>query len=55
MASLGLGLRYSHLSGFSINAEYGRLLNSSKLPLAANSSAPQKGDDKLHINLSVRF
>jgi hemolysin activation/secretion protein len=55
LASLGLGLRYAHESGVSINADYGRLLSSSKLPLATNSSAPQKGDDKLHLTMSVRF
>ena len=55
LASLGFGLRYGHASGISLNADYGRLLSSSKLPLATNSSAPQKGDDKLHVTLSVRF
>jgi hemolysin activation/secretion protein len=55
LASVGLGLRFSHESGVSMTADYGRLLNSSKLPLTTNSSAPQKGDDKLHLTLSVRF
>lgn len=55
LASLGLGLRYGHESGVSISADYGRLLSSSKLPLTSNSSAPQKGDDKLHLTMSVRF
>jgi hemolysin activation/secretion protein len=55
LASLGLGLRYGHESGISLSADYGRLLTSSKLPLATNSSAPQKGDDKLHLTMSVRF
>ncbi len=55
LASAGIGLRYGHESGVSLNADYGRLLNSSKLPLATNSSAPQKGDDKLHFSMSVRF
>ncbi len=55
LASLGLGLRYGHEAGISLSADYGRLLSSSKLPLATNSSAPQKGDDKLHLTLSVRF
>jgi hemolysin activation/secretion protein len=55
LASAGLGLRYGHEAGVSLSADYGRLLSSSKLPLATNSSAPQKGDDKLHLTLSVRF
>ncbi len=55
LASVGLGLRYSSQIGVAIQADYGRLLNSSKLPLTSNSSAPQKGDDKLHLTLSIRF
>lgn len=55
LMSAGLGLRFGHESGLSLSAEYGRLLTSSKLPLATNSSAPQKGDDKLHVSVSVRF
>ena len=55
LTSVGLGLRYGSESGLSLSAEYGRLLTTSKLPLATNSSAPQKGDDKLHLMMSVRF
>jgi hemolysin activation/secretion protein len=55
LASAGVGLRYSSEAGISIQADYGRLLSSSKLPLTSNSSAPQKGDDKLHLSVSIRF
>jgi hemolysin activation/secretion protein len=55
LASVGLGLRFNHVSGVSFTADYGRLITGSKLPLTTNSSAPQKGDDKVHLNLSVRF
>lgn len=55
LVSVGLGLRYGHTSGVSLTADYGRLLASSKLPRTTNSSAPQKGDDKLHLMMSVRF
>jgi hemolysin activation/secretion protein len=55
LASVGVGMRYSHDSGVSVSADYGRLVNNSKLPLATNSNAPQKGDDKLHLTMSVRF
>jgi hemolysin activation/secretion protein len=55
LISVGVGLRFSHESGVSISADYGRLIASSKLPLSTNSSAPQKGDDKLHLTVSVRF
>jgi hemolysin activation/secretion protein len=55
LASIGLGLRYAAQNGFSVSADYGRIVSGSALPLASNSSAPQKGSDKLHMNLSVRF
>ncbi len=55
LSSMGVGLRYGHPAGVSISADYGRLLTGSKLPLATNSSAPQKGDDRVHLSISVRF
>jgi hemolysin activation/secretion protein len=55
LASVGLGLRYSSEAGVSFQADYGRLLSSSKLPLSTNSNAPQKGDDRLHLSVSIRF
>jgi hemolysin activation/secretion protein len=55
LASVGLGLRYAAQNGFALSADYGRIISGSALPLASNSSAPQKGSDKLHVNLSVRF
>jgi hemolysin activation/secretion protein len=54
LASLGAGLRYAR-GAVALSAEYGRLLSSSKVPLAVNSAAPQSGDDKLYVNLSIRF
>ncbi len=55
LASVGLGLRYASQNGLNINADYGRIITGSALPLSVNSSAPQKGSEKLHLNLSVRF
>jgi hemolysin activation/secretion protein len=55
LASAGLGLRYSHPAGVSLTADYGRIFNGSVVPLSINSVAPQKGDQKLHLNLLVRF
>lgn len=55
LASVGLGLRYGNASGVSVSADWGRLVRGSTVPLAVNASAPQKGEDKLHLNLSVRF
>jgi hemolysin activation/secretion protein len=55
LASVGLGLRYAAQNGFLVSADYGRIVSGSALPLASNASAPQKGSDKLHMNLSIRF
>jgi len=54
LASVGLGLRYVH-EPFAVSLDYGRLLNSSRVPLTLNSASPQRGDDRFYINLSVRF
>ena len=54
LASLGLGLRYGN-GPFAASLEYGRLLNGSKVPLSANSAAPQRGDDRLYVNVTWRF
>ncbi|TFZ03904.1 ShlB/FhaC/HecB family hemolysin secretion/activation protein [Ramlibacter humi] len=54
LTSIGAGLRYA--SGpWVASIEYGRLLNSSKVPLALNAASPQRGDDKLYVNVGVRF
>jgi hemolysin activation/secretion protein len=54
LASIGLGLRYTN-GPFALSADYGRLVLGSRVPTTINSSAPQSGDDKFYINLSVRF
>ncbi len=54
LRSMGLGLRYAS-PAFAVSADYGRIITGSVVPLAVNSSSPQKGDDKIHLNLSVRF
>ena len=54
LGSFGLGLRYS-AGMISASAEWARLIAGSKVPLALNSESPQKGDHKVHLNLSVRF
>ena len=56
LASVGLGLRYAHsASGAALSADYGQVVTGSVVPTTINSSAPKKGDAKLHVNLSVRF
>lgn len=54
LSSAGVGLRYS-LPGFSLSAEYGRVISGSSLPFAVGSGLPQSGDQKLHISVSARF
>jgi hemolysin activation/secretion protein len=54
LASIGVGLRYVK-EPFAASLDYGRLLNSSRVPLALNSASPQRGDDRFYVNLSIRF
>jgi hemolysin activation/secretion protein len=54
LASIGVGLRYVR-EPFAASLDYGRLLNSSRVPLTLNSASPQRGDDRFYVNLSIRF
>ena len=54
LASAGLGLRYAK-EPFAVSLDYGRLVTGSRVPLAVNSAAPQQGDDRFYVNLSLRF
>jgi hemolysin activation/secretion protein len=54
LASVGLGLRYAK-EPFAVSLDYGRLVTGSRVPLALNSAAPQRGDDRFYVNLSLRF
>lgn len=52
--SLGLGMRYG--SGpMAVSLDYARVVKGSRTPLSLNASAPQKGDDKIHLTLSAQF
>jgi hemolysin activation/secretion protein len=55
LASVGLGLRYALQNAYFVSLDYGRIVAGSGLPLASHANAPQKGSDKLHMNLSMRF
>jgi hypothetical protein len=35
--------------------DYGRMLNGSRVPLGFNSAAPQKGGDRVYVNLLLPF
>ncbi len=54
LSSVGFGLRYS-AGRVSVTADYGRIIRGSNVPITVNSLSPQKGDDKLHVNVSVQF
>jgi hemolysin activation/secretion protein len=54
LASAGLGLRYAR-GAYAVSVDYGRIVSGSRIPLSLNSSAPQRGDERFYINLSVRF
>ncbi|TFZ03057.1 ShlB/FhaC/HecB family hemolysin secretion/activation protein [Ramlibacter henchirensis] len=54
LASLGLGLRYNQ-GAFVGSLEYGRLVTGSRVPVELNSAAPERGDDRLYVNLGLRF
>jgi hemolysin activation/secretion protein len=54
IASVGAGLRYG-IGQFAVSADYGRLVVGSRVSRAANPSAPRRGDDRVYLNLSVRF
>lgn len=54
LSSVGLGLRYN-VGKFALSADYARLITGSTVPLTINSNSPQKGEDKIHLNLSIRF
>ena len=55
LSSVGLGLRFSSQSGFTVSADYGRIISGSLLPFVPNSGIPLTGDVKFHINFSARF
>ena len=55
LSSVGLGLRVQGSPNFMLIMDYARLVKGSRVSLANNPSAPQKGDDKLHVNASWRF
>lgn len=54
IASVGVGLRFGQ-GPLSVTLDYGRLVKGSRTPVSANSAAPQKGDDRVYLNLTIRF
>jgi outer membrane protein assembly factor BamA len=54
LASLGVGLRFAR-GPWALSADYGRLVQGSRVPLTVNSWSPRKGDDRFYISVSARF
>lgn len=55
LSSVGVGLRYEHPRGINVSAEYGYVITGSRADPEENPSVPEKGDDKLHVNVSLVF
>lgn len=54
LASVGVGLRF-HRGAFNASADYGRLVNGSRIPTSVNSASPQEGDERFYISVGVQF
>jgi hemolysin activation/secretion protein len=54
LVSVGVGARFGGES-FGVSLDYGRIVRGSRVPLALNSTAPQRGDDRYYVNFSWRF
>lgn len=55
LSSAGLGLRYSHASGWYMLADYAQVVKGSVVPLTINSSAPRRGNSSLSVTVGARF
>ncbi|HEX7889000.1 MAG TPA: ShlB/FhaC/HecB family hemolysin secretion/activation protein [Ramlibacter sp.] len=54
IASVGVGLRFER-GPISAGADYGYVVDGSKVPLTVNSFAPKRGDDRFYITLTVKY
>lgn len=54
LASAGLGLRWSG-PGANLVLDWGRIIRGSRTPLSALPSAPQRGDERLYLALTLSF
>lgn len=55
LSSVGLGVRFSSPTGFVMSVDYGRLLGGSAVSLTDNPNSAQSGNEKIHLNISMRF
>jgi len=54
LASAGLGVRYGG-DPFAASLDYGRIVKGSRVLPSLNSASPQRGDDRVYLNVSWRF
>lgn len=54
LISAGLGLRYTS-GAYALSLDWARLMRGSVLPTSVNSTMPQTGDQKIHLNLTASF
>jgi hemolysin activation/secretion protein len=54
LAGAGAGVRFSR-GPVVASIEYGRVVTGSKVSSAVNPAAPDRGDDRLYVNLGIRF
>ena len=54
IASRGIGLRWGG-PWWTVSADYGRIANGSRIPLAVNTYAPRRGDERLYVSVGLRF
>jgi hemolysin activation/secretion protein len=54
LASVGVGLRFQR-GVFNASADYGRLVNGSRIPTSVNSASPQEGDERFYVSVGVQF
>lgn len=54
LASTGLGVRWG-AGAYALSMDYAYIFTGSRVPLSLNSSAPQRGDNRLYATVSVRF
>jgi hemolysin activation/secretion protein len=54
LASVGVGARYAQGS-LSVSAEWGHVVTAANHPVSGSTLLPKEGDEKLHVNMTVRF
>ena len=55
LSSAGLGLRYTHASGWYMLADYAQVLKGSVIAVTTNSAAPKRGDSAFYVTVGARF